>query len=69
MHTMNYRNFQKRDNLIEQLLYFFGIIEKERLLIEIDHMPDYDLSTYQRDITTDYVFMNKWRFSNFLQNA
>ena len=25
-------------------------------------MPDYDLSTYQRDITTDYVFMNKWRF-------
>jgi len=58
---MNHISFLKKKNIVEDLLKLLGIIKQERMIVEIDHTPDFNLSAYHKDSTTDYIFMNKWR--------
>lgn len=60
---MNYVQFASKKNIIDSLLKKLEIITYKKLFIPIDNTPDYDLSQYQKEITTEYYFKNSWDFS------
>lgn len=64
MRNMTYHRFSNKRTIIDQLLKLLAIIEQEHLIIEINHAPDFSLSAYQKDSTTNYVFKNYWRISD-----
>jgi len=60
---MNYTQFASKHNIIDRLLQKLEIITYKKIFIPIDNTPDYDLSQYQKELTTDYYFKNSWDFS------
>ncbi len=61
---MNYNQFSKKQNLIDIILTKFGILITEKLIIKINHEPDYEISPYMRERETDYYFYNSWNFKH-----
>lgn len=61
---MNYNQFSKKKNLIDIILTKLGILISKKLIIKIDHEPDYEISEYKREIDTDYYFYNSWNFKD-----
>lgn len=59
---MNYKKILSIDNSLEKLLFFLNILRYDRLIIQIENYPDYDISPYQREIISDYYFRNSWSF-------
>lgn len=59
---MNYLQFSKKENLIEKILTHFGIIKQEKVIIKINHEPDYNISEYMREQDSDYYFYKYWDF-------
>jgi len=65
---MNYNQFIKKHiNLLEQLMFIYGIIKFEKKVIEIDNYPDYDISKYERSNPTDYYFANSFNFAEIFE--
>ncbi|AZA64432.1 hypothetical protein EG345_06740 [Chryseobacterium carnipullorum] len=61
---MNYDQFSGKDDLINQILIRQGILISEKIIIKIDHQPDYEISEYKREQDADYYFYNSWKFKN-----
>ncbi len=61
---MNYDQFSRKDDLINQILIRQGILISEKIIIKIDHQPDYEISEYKREQDADYYFYNSWKFKN-----
>lgn len=65
---MNYNQFiKKHNNLLEQLMFIYGIIKFEKKVIKIDNQPDYDISKYERECPTDYYFANSFNFTEMFE--
>lgn len=62
--SMNYSKFIHQENLLEELLQYLGIINNESIVIKINNYPDYNISTYYREVIAEYYFKNKWSFKN-----
>jgi hypothetical protein len=61
---MNYAKFSKVPNAVEQLLEKLEILEHKNIVIEISNYPDYDISSYKREVVTDYFFWNTYNFQD-----
>lgn len=60
---MNYRQFSEKQNVIEKILNYLGVLSIENVVIEVDNNPDYDITAYEREISTNYFFHNSWDFT------
>ncbi|MBH1959941.1 MAG: hypothetical protein I8H68_07500 [Flavobacteriia bacterium] len=61
---MNYNQFSKKENVIDTILTQFGILTTKKIIIKIDHEPDYEISEYMKERETNYYFYNAWSFKN-----
>lgn len=63
---MKYRDFRQLKNLLEKLLHLCDILRNKRVIIEIDHTPDYDISSFEGSTVKDYFFKNGWNFPDYI---
>lgn len=49
---------------LEPLLTRLGVLERKRVVIEINNLPDHDISNYRGAETADYFFRQSWNFSS-----
>ncbi|KNB61179.1 MULTISPECIES: hypothetical protein [Chryseobacterium] len=61
---MKYGQFSRKDNIINKILARLGILVTEKIIIKIDHHPDYRISQYRGEEETTYYFNNSWNFEN-----
>lgn len=61
---MTYLQFTKKENITFKLLLKLNILNSDSLIIRINNFPDNDISTYHREIDTDYYFKNTWDFKH-----
>ncbi|MCC3215545.1 MULTISPECIES: hypothetical protein [Chryseobacterium] len=61
---MNYNQFSKKESLIDDILAKLGILITKKLIIKIDHEPDYEISEYTREREKEYYLQNFWNFKN-----
>ena len=66
---MNFKQKFSNSIEIEHFLIALGILHKEKIFIQIDNHPDYDLSEYRRDETANYFFSNSWDFRAIYQSV
>ena len=62
---MNYKQFNEKtkNTLILDIFKHLGVLIEKHCFFEIDTTPDYDLTEYQQTYLANYVFQNKWDFS------